>query len=149
MQRWNEYLIFRGSEKNYIRNGAWVLEESIKLFHGKANPIRHFSVDNLNNMNVERKQYLPYDFHYLYPLHPFRRGLWQGIVVSVKIAYSFRKKLLHELVVATQMITHNNAHKILGCCLETKYPVLVYEWVGPCEILDARIRVRYENGQKK
>ncbi|KMS99368.1 hypothetical protein BVRB_2g044930 [Beta vulgaris subsp. vulgaris] len=145
LQVWNKYLIFRRSEEHYIKNGALVLEESIKLFHGKANPIRHFSVDDLNNMNVEREPYFGEDIYY-----GFHRGLWQGIVVSVKIAHYLHKYSLHELVVATQMVTHNNAHKILGCCLETETPVLVYEWVGHYETLDTHIRVRDENnGQKK
>ena len=146
MQVWNEYFIFRGSEKNYIRNGAWVLEESIKLFHGKANPIRHFSVDDLNNMNVERKLYFGEGSSLSQGFH---RGLWQGIVVLVKIDHLYHENFLHEIVVATQMVTHNNAHKILGCCLETEYPILVYEWVGHYGTLDALIPVRDENGQKK
>ena len=146
MQRWNKYLIFRGSEKNYVRNGAWVVEKSIKLFHGKANPLRHFSVDDLNKMNVERKPYFGGGIHFSQEFH---RGSWGGIVVLVKIDYHNFSNLFSEIVVATQMVTHNNAHKILGCCLETKNPIIVYEWVGHHETLEDCICVIDENGQKK
>ncbi|XP_010689218.2 uncharacterized protein LOC104902961 [Beta vulgaris subsp. vulgaris] len=141
----DKYWDFRGSEKNYIKYGAWVVEESISLFHGKASPIRHFSVDDLNKMNVEKCSYYREGFQDLY------RGIWEGIVVLVKkpdVADNRKEYFLREIVVATQMVTHNNSHKILGCCLETECPVLVYEWMAHGTLEDC-IYVREENCQNK
>ncbi|KMS99371.1 hypothetical protein BVRB_2g044960 [Beta vulgaris subsp. vulgaris] len=130
-----KYLIFHGREKYYIRNGAWLLEESISLFHGKANPIRHFSADDLNNMKVDR---LPFYRQGFYNLH---LGSWEGMVVVIKkphvADHDMKEHFLRDIVVATQMDTHNNAQKILGCCLETDHPVLVNEWVAYGDLRDS------------
>ncbi|XP_010692969.2 non-functional pseudokinase ZED1 [Beta vulgaris subsp. vulgaris] len=131
--------IFYGSEENFIRNGAWVLEDSISLFHGRTNPIRHFSVDELNNLNVEYAS-IGYSGWY--------RGFWEGRIILVKMnGYYNYNEISREIVVATQMATHNNVHKLLGCCLETISPVLVYEWVA-ADTLQDRILHRDENHYK-
>ncbi|XP_021762076.1 non-functional pseudokinase ZED1-like [Chenopodium quinoa] len=137
----DKYMIFSGNEENFVRNGAWLLEESIALFHGKANPVRHLSVDDLNNMNVERLS--------CYSEGNLYQGSWEGRVVLVKkhqCRYDCAERILREIVVATQMATHNNAHKILGCCLETDLPVFVYEWMP--NTLQDRICPNYANQSK-
>uniref|UniRef100_A0A803LUS8 Protein kinase domain-containing protein n=2 Tax=Chenopodium quinoa TaxID=63459 RepID=A0A803LUS8_CHEQI len=45
------------------------------------------------------------------------------------------------------MSTHNKVHKLLGCCLETKVPVLIYEWVA-AETLEDRILLKDEKQNK-
>ncbi|KMS99370.1 hypothetical protein BVRB_2g044950 [Beta vulgaris subsp. vulgaris] len=71
------------------------------------------------------------------------------IVVLVKKPGVARKEyFLREIVVAIQMVTHNNGHKILGCCLETECPILVYEWMSH-GTLEGCILVGDENGPNK
>ncbi|KAM4114986.1 hypothetical protein ACJW30_04G112700 [Castanea mollissima] len=38
--------------------------------------------------------------------------------------------IIKDIVVGSQMSVHQNVLKLLGCCLETKYPTPVYEFVG-------------------
>lgn len=129
-------MIFSGSQENFIRNGAFVLEESISTFHGRINPIRYFSVDELNNMNMERHSIFNDGFCCWYP------GSWDEKLVLLKLTRELKPSeftrlgLLREIVVATQMATHYNVHKLLGCCVETESPVLVYEWVEPKTLQD-------------
>ncbi|KAG6702165.1 hypothetical protein I3842_07G019800 [Carya illinoinensis] len=42
------------------------------------------------------------------------------------------------------MSIHNNVLKLLGCCLETQWPTLVYEYVGHKNLF-TRIRYRFES----
>ncbi|XP_057534261.1 non-functional pseudokinase ZED1-like [Amaranthus tricolor] len=131
----DKYFIFQGSHQNYLRNGALLLEESIALFHGRANPLRPFSVGELNTMNVETLPIYKFYFHHLY------KGSWEGRDVLVGKDDNMKHKrhweyVLHEIVVATQMATHTNVHKLIGCCLETVKPVLVYESLDDCILLE-------------
>ncbi|XP_021762095.1 uncharacterized protein LOC110726887 isoform X2 [Chenopodium quinoa] len=197
LKRGDKYWIFQGSEKNLIKNGAWVLEKSISLFHGKTNPIRYFSTDELNHMNVEYE--CKHDSMY--------QGSWEGRAVLVKLLENLPEKvsseyfrevlgsltgthgndhkvewhtiefrmrgsqgnvhqlmlfpppeekeeeeelleLLREIVVGSQMGTHSNVHKLLGCCLETELPVLVYEYIED-ETLEDRILLINKNQNKQ
>lgn len=53
--------------------------------------------------------------------------------------------IIREIVVSTQMGSHNNVQKLLGCCLETDLPVLVYEWVGTETLADRILGVKSQN----
>uniref|UniRef100_A0A803N6J4 Protein kinase domain-containing protein n=2 Tax=Chenopodium quinoa TaxID=63459 RepID=A0A803N6J4_CHEQI len=124
-----KYMVFKGSIDNFIQNGALVLEESISLFHGRGNPIRYFSVDELNSMNLEQHSmsFKEWDVKWY-------KGFWDGRCVLVKeqsekYDANLNSGTFREIVVAAQMSAHKNVHKLLGCCLETKYTVLVFEWV--------------------
>ncbi|KNA09873.1 hypothetical protein SOVF_149600 [Spinacia oleracea] len=124
-----KYMVFEGSIENFIENGALVLEESISLFHGKSNPIRYFSVDELNAMNLEK-----HSMSFRERDVKWYKGFWDGRCVLVKEQSEkhnsdLRLATFREIVVAAQMSTHNNVHKLVGCCVETKYTVLVFEWV--------------------
>ncbi|CAO2841088.1 unnamed protein product [Amaranthus hypochondriacus] len=87
-------------------------------------------------MNVETVPIHQFMFHNLY------KGSWEGRDVFVRKVDNMEHKLfwerfvLPDTVVATQMATHTNVHKLLGCCLETITPVLVYEWVAPQTLED-------------
>ncbi|KNA17578.1 hypothetical protein SOVF_078140 [Spinacia oleracea] len=104
-------------------SGRLLLEESISLFHGKTNPIRCFSVDELNAMVLDCDCYVFVDGF----------SKW------------YKECIIREIVVSTQMGSHNNVQKLLGCCLETDLPVLVYEWVGTETLADRILGVKSQN----
>ncbi|XP_074283924.1 serine/threonine-protein kinase ZRK1-like [Silene latifolia] len=57
-------------------------------------------------------------------------GVWDGKLVQV-IGFcdeGSNESACREIAVATEMGTHRNVHRLLGCCLHTKIPILVYEW---------------------
>ncbi|KAK9682940.1 hypothetical protein RND81_10G108000 [Saponaria officinalis] len=122
--------IFRGNNENFIKNGALLLQERLSLFDGITNPIHCFSVDDINDMNVQYD--LPFPGR---PInsgvsgHPINSGVWDGKSVMVKRFRDYRSGFAcREIAVATQMANHTNVHRLLGCCLHTECPILVYEW---------------------
>ncbi|KAH9616488.1 hypothetical protein KSS87_017354 [Heliosperma pusillum] len=139
-----KYMIFSGNEENVIKNGETLLVERISLFNGRTNSIRCFSVGDLNSMNVVKDQLLPES-----SFHKSFRGVWDEKSVMVKI-YSDNEcsKLgYREIAVATQMGTHGNVHRLLGCCLHTKYPVLVYKWEENGTLRDCILSYKEQNKQ--
>ncbi|XP_074287433.1 serine/threonine-protein kinase ZRK1-like isoform X2 [Silene latifolia] len=103
----------------------------------RNNSICCFSVDDLNSMITGGST----DDGSL-------RGVWDGKLVQVK-GFGDRvrsKYACREIAVATEMGTHRNVHRLLGCCLHTKYPVLVYEWEEKGTLMS---RITNYNGQIK
>ncbi|KMT01769.1 hypothetical protein BVRB_9g210520 isoform A [Beta vulgaris subsp. vulgaris] len=125
-------MIFKGSTENFIE---LTLEKSISLFHGRANPVRYFSVHELNTMNLEL-----HSMSYQELGDKWYKGFWDGRSVLVKYSSSTSSDVWQEIMVAAQMSTHKNVHKLLGCCMETSHPLCVFEWVEDVTIGDLVIR---------
>ncbi|KAK9682945.1 hypothetical protein RND81_10G108500 [Saponaria officinalis] len=75
-------------------------------------------------------------------------GVWNGKSVLVKIfsdAQNSSDLACREIAVATQMGTHTNVHRLLGCCLHTECPILVYEWAKNGTLDDRIFRYKEHN----
>ncbi|OMP03339.1 hypothetical protein COLO4_10480 [Corchorus olitorius] len=116
----------------FIKNGGALLEELIAFCNGRSNPIRHFSAKELSKAtnNYDRRQMLVYDFGYkLY------KGSLRDCSIIVKKYHDsslpeFAVQPYKGIAVGSQMSAHRNVLKVLGCCLETKQPTVVYESGG-------------------
>ncbi|KAJ6384511.1 hypothetical protein OIU78_027753 [Salix suchowensis] len=120
----------------FIRNGSKLLEKLVEICDGKCNSIRRFSATELKKAtnNYDPLKLLTYDIGYeLY------KGFLQGRPVSVK---KFRdgderyEQCLNDIVYASKMSVHKSFVKLLGCCLETQIPILVFEYVGDRTLKD-------------
>ncbi|KAK8480420.1 hypothetical protein V6N13_131014 [Hibiscus sabdariffa] len=130
----NNQTIFR-------KNGGALLEELVAFCDGRSNPIRHFSAEELLRATnyYANNQIIVQDAGYL---------LYEG---SLKERPIFVKQYVtnfpgpwsehfayRDIVIGLQMSAHKNVLKVIGCCLETQKPSVVYEFTGK-QILSQRI----------
>ncbi|WCJ43136.1 Wall-associated kinase family protein [Euphorbia peplus] len=111
----------------FLINGTIMLEKMITFYSGKCSiPIKSFSVEELEKAtnNFDEKQVLKMDGYFeLY------KGFLQGRPVIIKkfLIMQVDYYAINEIVYASGMSAHRNVLKLLGCCLETHCPTLVFE----------------------
>ncbi|KAB1212249.1 hypothetical protein CJ030_MR5G025017 [Morella rubra] len=124
----------REREKSFLENGSCVLEALIASCNGKPIPIRTFSYDELRwaTNNYEQRHLLDYgsfqEYGCYYELY---EGSFEGRTISIK---TFMDPTLSELPITDLAISakasaHKNVLKLVGCCLKTRLPTLVFESV--------------------
>jgi serine/threonine protein kinase len=128
----------------FERNGGFLLQlqlssheanaENTKLFNSKdlEKATDHFNVNRILGQGGQGTVY--------------KGMLVDGRIVAVKkskvVDEGKLKEFINEVVILSQ-INHRNVVKLIGCCLETEVPLLVYEYV-PNGTLS-----QYVNGQNK
>ncbi|XWS10559.1 hypothetical protein CRYUN_Cryun38cG0006200 [Craigia yunnanensis] len=124
-------------KEDFLVNGSILLEKLVAFSNGKCNSIRNFPYEELKRAtnNFDPRQVIAVDSGYkLY------KGFLQDRVISVKkfnekdlaqYGYSF-----NEIVFASQTSVHKNFLKLLGCCLETEVPIIVFESVANGSLAD-------------
>ncbi|XP_038713504.1 non-functional pseudokinase ZRK2-like [Tripterygium wilfordii] len=120
-------------ERFFLKNGGKMLEQIITSFNGKCNPIRSFSEEELiettNNYDDGRKLLHRHRNFYVYEgTNESRSVLVKKFIIQ---HYTTPEEILelvtNDIAIASNMSNHSNFLKLLGCCLETEVPILVYE----------------------
>ncbi|KAJ4717484.1 putative Kinase [Melia azedarach] len=117
-------------ERNFKRNGGLLLQEKLKTFDGGADRCKiynskeidkatdHFNVNRIIGQGGQGTVY--------------KGMLADGRIIAVKkskvVAKVKIEEFIHEIAILSQ-INHRNVVKLLGCCLETYVPLLVYEFI--------------------
>ncbi|XP_060966266.1 serine/threonine-protein kinase ZRK3-like [Cannabis sativa] len=117
----------------FLRNGGAVLEQTIRLFNGKSNPLRSYSSQQLNNATN--------NYHVSRIIHQGGGyNMYRGVIdrddedceISVKVYTNHNvsvdfEMIANDVAIASQMSNHKNVLKLLGYCLDRELPILVYE----------------------
>ncbi|XP_044471808.1 serine/threonine-protein kinase ZRK1-like [Mangifera indica] len=126
----------RLNEERFFENGKILLEGLIASCNGKCNPIRSFSVKEIK---IGTNNHDPHNIMKDYGFYKLYRGSLQDRPVSVmkfiSESHCSRKYIFNCIVFASQM-RHKNFLKLIGCCLESELPVLVFECMQQWTLAD-------------
>ncbi|XP_031248144.1 non-functional pseudokinase ZED1-like [Pistacia vera] len=98
-----------------VENGKFVLEKLIASCNGKCNPIRSFSIKELKQAinDYDRQKMITKGGGY---------ELYRG-------DFHYQDRLISVLKFNDYWMNHKNILKLIGSCLETHLPILVFEYV--------------------
>ncbi|PRQ17135.1 putative protein kinase RLK-Pelle-WAK family [Rosa chinensis] len=129
-RKWKKWSDRNYRRKNFERHGGLLLEqqllsgdvnvEKIKVFDSKEleKSTDNYSMDRILGQGGQGTVY--------------KGMLADGRIVAVKKSNIVNEgevgQFINEIVILSQ-VSHRNVVKLLGCCLETKVPLLVYEFI--------------------
>ncbi|KAJ6996441.1 non-functional pseudokinase ZED1 isoform X2 [Populus alba] len=119
----------------FITNGSLLQEKLISSSNGRYYPFHNFSIEELEKAT---NNYAPHCFLSYNLLGTWYKGSLDGRVLSICIprypnVHASRNQIINEIVndvaIAAQLSRQRNFLRLIGCCLETPVPLLVYESV--------------------
>ncbi|KAL6282763.1 hypothetical protein ACE6H2_013692 [Prunus campanulata] len=124
-------------EKFFKQNGGLFLQQQLASYNGSVEAAKIFTEAELekatNNYNEERKiREDGYGVVYKGNLSADHHNKVVAIKkskVSAPITETQSLEFVNEVIVLSQ-IHHKNVVRLLGCCLETQTPILVYEYIS-------------------
>ncbi|AAD34678.1 putative wall-associated receptor kinase-like 8 RLK-Pelle-WAK family [Arabidopsis thaliana] len=129
--------VAKQKRKFFQRNGGLLLQQQTSFLHGSVNRTKVFSSNDLENATDR--------FNASRILGQGGQGtvykgmLEDGMIVAVKKSKALKEENLEEFIneiILLSQINHRNVVKILGCCLETEVPILVYEFIPNRNLFD-------------
>ncbi|KAF3954273.1 hypothetical protein CMV_020365 [Castanea mollissima] len=125
--------VFEAKEEYFIQNGAMLLEKQITCNQGRdTEPIKIFSAKEIQQAtnNYDPNLILGSDIATVY------KGMLDEREVAIKVKgptiYCSTELMVDfflQQVTIKQLISHKNVVRLYGCCLETKIPMLVLEFI--------------------
>ncbi|XP_040998977.1 non-functional pseudokinase ZED1-like [Juglans microcarpa x Juglans regia] len=125
-----------GRKKAFLENGSMLLEKLVAACDGRPVPIRSFSYAELRSAT-----------HSCDPQIVLRaedyckwfKGSLEGRTISIKKYNGYLSSLEYvftDIAISAKMRAHKNVLKLIGCCLETQFPILVHESIASETLAD-------------
>ena len=134
---YKKWKFIKQKEKFFKENGGFILQRQLSQWQSANEMVRIFTqeelekaTNNYNDTTIVGKG--GYGTVYKAILHD---GLSVAIKKSKLVDQSQTDQFINELIVLSQ-INHRNVVRLLGCCLETQVPLLVYEFVTNGTLFD-------------
>lgn len=116
-------------EKLFRQNDGYLLQEKLS-FYGNREMAKLFTAEELQRAtdNYNRSRFLGQGGQGTV----YKGMLLDGTIVAVKRSKKIERNqietFVNEVVILSQ-INHRNIVKLLGCCLETEAPIIIYEFI--------------------
>ena len=117
----------RERERAFLENGGKVLEVLVSACNGRPIPVRTFSYQELSRATNSFDPCLVVNNEKLYNWY---KGSFDDRTIFIKEykeAFAVPDMAFADIAVSAKASAHKNVIKLVGCCLETQIPTLVYE----------------------
>jgi serine/threonine protein kinase len=133
-------------KRNFFKqNGSLLLQQQLSLDHDSVKKTKIFTLKELERATDGFNEYKILGQGGQGTI--YKGMLEYGSIVAVKRSKKMGGKRLEEFInemIVLSQINHRNVVKLLGCCLETEVPLIVYEFI-PNENLYRHLHVPHDD----